>query len=191
MQKAVPPDFRDPLFEVINGCMKGDRKCQQIIYEKFYGKMLAVCMRYSKSREEARDILQDGFIKVFTNIKKYGSTGSFEGWLRRIMINTAIDNIRRSKHLLQSTVPDDITDTSDEVNDEEENNKFADITSEQIMEAIQQLSPAYRTVFNMYVIDGYSHKEIAQRLGISEGASKSNLAKAKRNLRKILMEKKS
>jgi RNA polymerase sigma-70 factor (ECF subfamily) len=191
MQKAVPPDFRDPLFEVINGCMKGDRKCQQIIYEKFYGKMLAVCMRYSKSREEARDILQDGFIKVFTNIKKYGSTGSFEGWLRRIMINTAIDNIRRSKHLLQSTVPDDITDTSDEVNDEEENNKFADITSEQIMEAVQQLSPAYRTVFNMYVIDGYSHKEIAQRLGISEGASKSNLAKAKRNLRKILMEKKS
>src|SRR3972149_1935853 len=92
---------KDPFFEIIEGCVKGDRKCQQVIYQKFYGKMLGACMRYSKNREEARDILQEGFLKVFMNIKQYGSTGSFEGWMRKIIINTAIDFIRKNKQIIQ------------------------------------------------------------------------------------------
>src|SRR5271156_5107345 len=91
----------ESLFEIIKGCVKGDSKCQQIIYQKFYGKMLGACMRYSKNREEARDILQDGFLKVFTNIKSYSGSGSFEGWIRKIIINTALDYIRKNKQMIQ------------------------------------------------------------------------------------------
>ena len=177
-------EIKDPLFEIIEGCVKGDSKSQQIIYQKFYGKMLGACMRYSKDREEARDILQDGFLKVFTNIKSYSGSGSFEGWIRKIIINTALDYIRKNKQMIQYANSDYIEENAQEIT-EEENNDYASISKNEIMEAVQQLPTAYRTVFNMFVVDGFSHVEIANQLGINIGTSKSNLSKAKIYLKKI------
>ena len=176
---------KDPLFEIIEGCVKGDSKCQQVIYQKFYGKMLGACMRYSKDREEARDILQDGFLKVFTNIKLYGGSGSFEGWVRKVIINTALDYIRKNKKLIQYANSDYVEENAEEIK-EEENNEDLNISTTDIMQAVQQLPTAYRTVFNMFVVDGFSHQEIAEQLGINIGTSKSNLSKAKMHLKKAL-----
>lgn len=184
-------DYKDPLYEIIRGCAKGDRKCQQLIYEKFYGKMLGVCMRYSTNTEEAKDVLQDGFIKVFSNIKKYGSSGSFEGWLRKVIVNTAIDHIRKNKKLLKQTDPDSLQNIAEQTNDDEDTPQWLNFSSQEIMQAVQQLSPAYRTVFNMFMMEEFTHKEIARKLRISEGTSKANFSKAKRNLRKILLRSKS
>jgi RNA polymerase sigma factor (sigma-70 family) len=186
--EAMKEAHKDPLFEIIQGCVKGDSKCQQIIYQKFYGKMLGMCMRYSKDREEARDILQDGFLKVFTNIKLYAGSGSFEGWVRKVIINTALDSIRKNKHLIQYSDSEYEEEGTEDVH-EEENNEYANISAAEIMEAVQQLPLAYRTVFNMFVVDGFSHSEIAEKLGIKAGTSKSNLSKAKMNLKEILREK--
>ena len=177
-------ETKDPLFEIIEGCVKGDSNCQQIVYQKFYGKMLGACMRYSKDREEARDILQDGFLKVFTNIKLYGGKGSFEGWIRKVIINTALDYIRKNKQMIQYANSDYVEENAEEIK-EEENNEYANISTNEIMEAVQQLPAAYRTVFNMFVVDGFSHAEIAQELGINIGTSKSNLSKAKAHLKKV------
>ena len=141
-------------------------------------------MRYSKDREEARDILQDGFLKVFTNIKQFTHSGSFEGWIRRIIINTALDYIRKSKQLIQYADSDYVDEHAEEIA-EEENNEYANISTDEIMEAVQKLPTAYRTVFNMFVVDGFSHADIAQQLGISVGTSKSNLSKAKMHLKKV------
>jgi RNA polymerase sigma-70 factor (ECF subfamily) len=179
---------KEPLFEIIEGCVRGDSKCQEIIYQKFYGKMLGACMRYSKDREEARDILQDGFVKVFTNIKQYGGSGSFEGWVHKIIINTALDIIRKNKQLIQYANSDYVEANAEEIK-EEENNDYRNISTEEIMQAVQQLPTAYRAVFNMFVVDGFSHKEIGEQLNISEGTSKSNLSKAKVLLKKILTDK--
>lgn len=183
---VMKEENKDPLFEIIEGCVKGDSKCQQVIYQKFYGKMLGACMRYSKDREEARDILQDGFLKVFTNIKLYAGSGSFEGWVRKVIINTALDYIRKNKKIIQYANSDYVEEKAEEIKEEEENNEYLNISTNEIMEAVQQLSTAYRTVFNMFVVDGFSHQEIAEQLGINIGTSKSNLAKAKMQLKKTL-----
>ncbi|MEK6615873.1 MAG: sigma-70 family RNA polymerase sigma factor [Bacteroidota bacterium] len=183
-------EYNKQVFEIIEGCGKGDRKCQQIVYERFYGKMLGACMRYSKNREEARDILQDGFIKVFTNIKQYEASGSFEGWIKTIIVNTAIDFIRKSKRTIQFVNSDYEIENAFFKITEEEDNEYSNISANEIMEAVQQLPTAYRTVFNMFFVDGFSHKEIAAQLGINEGTSKSNLWKAKMNLKKVLGKKK-
>ena len=180
---------QEKLFEIIEGCVNGDRKCQQKIYEMHYGKMFGVCIRYTKDKEDALDVLQDGFIKVFANIKKFGNTGSFEGWLRKIMVNTAIDFYRKNKKMItypnSEYVEANAEDVTEETNHDEE---YLNISPDEIMAAVQQLSPAYRTVFNMYVMDEFTHKEIAEQLGINEGTSKSNFAKAKMNLKKLLMK---
>jgi len=173
--------------DIIKGCIKQDRASQKTLYEMFYGKMMGACMRYAKNRDEAKDILHEGFMKVFNNIKAFNNTGSFEGWVRRIIVNNAIDHLRKNKHeyLIVNTVhANTLADTVAEPPDEEDLMK--NISEENIMAAVQMLSPAYRTVFNLYVIEDMSHKEIADRLDISEGTSKSNLAKAKFNLRKNL-----
>ncbi|TAL60313.1 MAG: sigma-70 family RNA polymerase sigma factor [Bacteroidetes bacterium] len=181
---------KDPLFEIIEGCVKGDSKCQQIIYQKFYGKMLGACMRYSKNREEAKDILQDGFIKVFINIKLYRGSGSFEGWIRKVIINTALDYIRKNKQLIQYADSDYVEENAEDpsatlgVTKEEDSSEYSNISMDEIMKAVQQLPAAYRTVFNLFVVDGFSHQEIATQLGINIGTSKSNLSKAKMNLKK-------
>lgn len=179
------------LFEIIEGCIRGDRKWQQKLYETFYGKMLGVCLRYTKDREDALDVLQDGFVKVFTSIKTYGNTGSIEGWIRRIMINTAIDFFRRNKKMNVFANSEYVEHNGEEIkdSDSEDEEKFQNISPNEIMEAVQQLTPQYRTVFNMYVVDGFTHKEIAEQLGISEGTSKSNFAKARKKLKHFLSNK--
>lgn len=174
--------------DIIKGCLQNDRASQKLLYEQFYGKMLGVCLRYSKNSDDAKDTLHEGFIKIFNSLKNFNNKGSFEGWVRRIMVNTAIDHLRKNKHdyLIVSTVyaNDKAANTAEEINDEE---ILLHIDKEEILKAVQELTPAYRTVFNLYVIEEYTHKEIADLLDISEGTSKSNLSKAKFNLRKNLM----
>lgn len=172
--------------ELIAGCVRQDRNCQKALYEQFYGKMLGVCIRYARDREEARDMLHEGFIKVFGSIRSFAGKGSFEGWIRRIMVNTSVDHLRRNKHeyLIVSTVR--AGEQPEQVDEVDEDDMLDVIGKEEIMAAVQQLSPAYRTVFNLYVIEEYAHKEIAEMLNISEGTSKSNLAKARFQLKKNL-----
>ncbi len=182
-------DNPDKLFEIIEGCIRGERNCQQKIYEMLYGKMLGVCLRYTKEKEDALDVMQEGFVKVFSNMKSFGNTGSFEGWARKIMVNTAIDFYRKNKKMVTYANSEYVENNAEELSEENENDEYLSISPQEIMEAIQQLTPAYRMVFNMYVMDDYSHKEIANELGINEGTSKSNFAKAKVNLKKILEKK--
>lgn len=178
------------LFEIVEGCIRGERKWQQKLYETFYGKMFGVCLRYTKDREDALDVLQDGFVKVFAGIKSYGNTGSLEGWIRKIIVNTAIDFFRRNKRMNVFADSDYVEQNGTEVKDEESNeDEFSNISPSEIMEAVQQLTPQYRTVFNMYVVDGFTHREIAEQLGINEGTSKSNFAKARKNLKQMLSKK--
>lgn len=176
------------LNEIIALCKQGNRRAQNQIFERLFGKMMGVCMRYVSDRDEAQDVLQTGFIKVFHNIEKYNGEGSFEGWVRRIMSNTAIDHIRKQKNNMISIDASEYDWLAEEENNEQAWNKTLIKETERVMEEIQNLSPAYRLVFNMYVIEDYSHQEIADILNISVGTSKSNLSKAKRNLLKNLVQ---
>lgn len=173
--------------EIIKGCLKNDRASQKALYEQYYSKMLGVCLRYAKDKDDAKDVLHEAFLKVFSNLKNFNGTGSFEGWIRRIMVNTSIDHLRKNKqnYLIVSTVyaNEKGSNLAEEVNDDELNH----ISKEEILKAVQELTPAYRTVFNLYVIEEFTHREIAEMLEISEGTSKSNLSKAKFNLKKNLM----
>jgi RNA polymerase sigma-70 factor (ECF subfamily) len=151
---------------------------------------MVVCMRYTNDKDTAQDILQEGFMKIFDKITSFESTGSFEGWMRRIVTNTALDHLRKSKKF--NFVEENEINTKEEFIDFGDSLEFEnaiEMKAEFALEAIQQLSPAYKTVFNLYVMEEYSHKEIAEMLGISEGTSKSNLAKAKMNLQKIIVKK--
>lgn len=174
--------------ELISGCIRQDKTCQEALYKRFYGKMMGVCLRYARDRDEARDMLQEGFIKVFTSLRNFASKGSFEGWIRRIVVNTAVDHLRRNKHeyMIVSTVYAREGDVPDHAEEVDEENALNDLSEEQILAVVQKLSPAYRTVFNLYVLENFSHKEIAEQLNISEGTSKSNLAKARYQLKKNL-----
>jgi RNA polymerase sigma-70 factor (ECF subfamily) len=174
--------------EIIKGCLKNDRTCQKALYEQHYSKMLGVCLRYAKDKEQAKDILHEAFLKVFTSLKNFNGSGSFEGWIRRIMVNTSIDHLRKNKqnYLIVSTVYAN-EKASVIVDEPDEDDLLLSIDKEEILKAVQELTPAYRTVFNLYVIEELTHKEIAELLDISEGTSKSNLSKAKFNLKKNLM----
>ena len=178
---------------LIDGCLKGDRRSQQAVHKLYYGKMKAVCMRYTRDYDQANDVLQEGFLKVFNNLEKFTGVGTFEGWMRRIMVNLSIDRFRKLKHdFILLSEPDDIErygDDTEEVLDEiDELEEIYSITPEQIIDAMQQLTPAYRTVFNLYVYEDYTHQDIAEALGISVGTSKSNYAKAKKNMKKLLLK---
>jgi len=182
---------KEELREIVDGCIRGKRKFQKQLFEMYYGKMMAICYRYAKDTDEAQDMVQNGFIKVFKKLDVYNFEGSLEGWIRRIMVNTAIDQIRKNKR-----DPFLIEDEERIQNIEEEapysaheDEYFTKLKAETAIKAISNLSPAYRMVFNMYVIEGFTHKEIAEYLGISEGTSKSNLAKAKQKLRAQLTAK--
>lgn len=175
--------------QLIQGCLEGDRRSQQAVYKLLYGKMKAVCLRYTKDTDQALDVLQEGFIKVFQSMDRYSGSGSFEGWVRRIMVNLSIDRFRKQKNeflQLNEAIEADVWVDDDE-NEESEVDKY-DFKPHHIIEAMQQLSPAYRTVFNLYVFENYTHQDIAEALGISVGTSKSNFAKAKRNMKKILIK---
>lgn len=165
---------------LIKGCIHEDRGSQRKLYESFYGYGMSVCLRYSRTEEEAIEILNDGFMKVFSKIRKYDSTKSFKGWLRKIMINTALDHFRKNEKFYDHKKIDTAKNEDVKFNIEEK------LAYEEIIKIVQNLSSAYRVVFNMHVIDGYSHEEIAEMLGISVGTSKSNLSKARANLREML-----
>jgi len=179
----------DKVKQLVGDCIKGDRNSQQKFYQMFYGKMLSVCMRYSENREEAKDILHDGFIKVFGNLKSFSFNGSIEGWVKRIITNTAIDSVRKKKNFLVEF--EDNRNYDKRIDDFEENVEYEQLVQlkvEIVMQLIQKLSPMYKMVFNLYVFEELSHKEIAEELNINIGTSKSNYAKAKRNLVRFFEE---
>lgn len=159
--------------ELIKQCLKGDRVSQKQLYDRFASRMLGVCLRYAADYQAAEDILQEGFIKAFRHLERFRFEGSFEGWLRRIMVNTAIEVHRRKNGLYPIL---DVEQTEVELYDEDALDKLA---AEDLMHMINSLSPGYRTVFSLYAIEGFSHKEIAEQLNISEGTSKSQLARAR------------
>lgn len=159
--------------DLIAGCIAGNRKMQQELYQRFAPKMFGVCLRYAGNTEEAEDILQEGFVKVFRKIDSFRSEGSFEGWVRRIFVNTAIEHFRRKTYLQP------VTEREEETIEGSYLSVLDSLAERDIIGLVQQLSPGYRTVFNMYVVEGYTHKQIAESLGISEGTSKSQLSRAK------------
>ena len=173
----------------MEACLRGERRAQERLFQTYYGKMLAVCMRYISDRDSAQEILQVSFLKVFDKLEFFDFTGSLEGWIRRIVTNTAIDHLRKAKKdpFLSDQDNDFVTGSSDPMV-ESEQTALLDLKAQVAIEAIGKLSPAYRAVFNLYVIEEHTHKEIAEILGISEGTSKSNLAKAKMNLQRLLKE---
>jgi RNA polymerase sigma factor (sigma-70 family) len=169
------------LSRLIEGCRAGERTCQQKIYKHFFGYGMSVCGRYAATQEEAREVLNDAFFKIFTKLDKYDSAYSFKGWLHRIVVNTAIDRYRsRQKQYMTEEI-------SQAQSVEIETEVIENLTREEIFKMVQNLSPAYKTVFNLFVVEGYSHPEIAEQLGITEGASKSNLSKARAKLKLMLM----
>ena len=168
------------LIKLLRYCQKGDRKSQDTLYQQYYGYAMGVSLRYSNSRNEAIEIVNQGFFKVLTQLNKYDRKLSFKGWLRRIMINTAIDYYRRNarhQHFVDVSYAKDESINFDALDQ---------ITEKEILAAIQELPPSYKIVFNLFVIEGYKHEEIAEQLGISVGTSKSNLAVARNKLQKIL-----
>ena len=173
--------------QLIEGCRNGSRKAQEDVFNAIYRRLLSVCRRYAKDDDEAKDILQNGFIKVFKSVENYKGDGSFEGWIKRIVINTAIDHYRRKK-VKPLVVDSEMTDRvgSNMEDEQEDESVYQQIPVNVVLDSVQKLSPAYRTVFNLYVLEGYNHNEIAEMLDISVGTSKSNLSKARLNLRKML-----
>ncbi|HSF46234.1 MAG TPA: sigma-70 family RNA polymerase sigma factor [Chitinophagaceae bacterium] len=177
------PSQLDNLEQLIGDCMSGRRPAQNRIYEIFAPRMLPVCLRYSNDKDEAEEILQEGFIKVFTHIAQFRREGSFEGWVRRIVVNAALQRYREKARMypvisLQEEIS--VTTTSNET--------YANIGYKDLLELVQKLPPAYRLVFNLYVFEGMKHKEIAEALKISEGTSKSNLYDARLILQREIMK---
>lgn len=162
-----------------------DRQAQNRLYKIYASKMFAVCFRYSKSREEAEDTFHEGFLKVFENIRNFSNKGSLEGWIRRIMVNTAIQKYRKNRHLSFIVNTNDNMEYADQYYSDD---ILAQITADELVLLIQDLPPAYKMVFNLYVLDGMKHKEIADVLGISEGTSKSNLYEAKAILQRQIKQ---
>ncbi len=163
---------------LVKECVKGNAKAQHMLFERFSRKMLGVCLRYSKKLEEAEDVLQDGFIKVFSNLKDFTNDGSLEGWIRRIMVNTALDAIRKNTKFLKD-ISIDVVDFQIGNNDY----TIEKMNAEDLLSLINSMPEGYKVVFNMYAIEGYKHNDIATTLGISESTSKSQYLRAKAYLR--------
>lgn len=169
--------------ELITRCKANERKAQELLYKQFASKMLGVCLRYATDRMEAEDMLQNGFIKVFQKIEDYRGDGSFEGWIRRIMVHSSIEYYRKYHKMVQLVDLEAGAETS-AVNPLAASKLAAD----DLMALIQQLAPGYRIVFNLYAIEGYSHREIAEMTGITEGASKSQLSRARSVLKEQVLK---
>jgi len=173
--------------QIIAGCLEGKRKAFSLLFENYAPVMLGVCMRYCKNRIDAEDVMQDGFIKVFGQIHKFRREGSFEGWIKRIMINAAIDNYQSNlKHAFHEEVGEitSVPAIADYPGEDDDLPDELKIPHAKLMEMIQELPDGYRMVFNLYAIENYNHKDIASLLGISENTSKTQLLKARKALRK-------
>ncbi|HEX4887842.1 MAG TPA: RNA polymerase sigma factor [Luteibaculaceae bacterium] len=182
-------EISQELEQIIEGCARNDRKSQQLLHKKYYRRFMAICLRYTTNFDQAEDILQNSFIKIFNNIEKYKFEGSFDGWMKRIVVNTAIDYYRGRKNDFMLMPEENGLERLELVDDDPDEETEYPYSPAQVMEALQELTPAYKTVFNLYVIEDYSHKEIADMLNISIGTSKSNLLKSKIRLKKILEKK--
>lgn len=168
--------------EIIRGCIKEKRSCQKALYEIYSPKMYTLCLRYGRNSSEAQDILQDGFIKVFDNISQFGFKGSFEGWIRRIMVNTALNYCRKKEFKQEIANVDGIYQITTEAK------AIGNLSEKEILKIIQSLPDGYRMVFNLYVIEGYTHKEIAEKLAISDNTSRSQLAKARKLMQRLFIK---
>jgi RNA polymerase sigma-70 factor (ECF subfamily) len=172
----------DQIKEIIEGCIRGQRTAQDALYKKFSSLLFGICLRYAHNRMEAQDVLQEVFVKIYNNMGTYNFEGSFEGWLRRIAVNTSITNYRKNlKHAYQMDV-DDLSKIHEEPFEFED----LEFTAEEMMKCIEKLPAGYRTIFNLYVIEGMMHKEISEMLGIDVNTSKSQLSRAKTYLQKEL-----
>lgn len=169
---------------LLESCRKGDRKAQKEVYDRLAPKMMALCMRYAGSRELAEDLLQDGFVTLFSKIDAFKGDGSFEGWARRIFVTTCLMYLRKSDVLKMS---DDISEARRLSTPEP--GQISEISYRELMSLVMELPPGFRTVFNMYAVEGYSHKDIAEQLGITESTSRTQFSRARTWLRKRLEEK--
>ncbi|MCB0620174.1 MAG: sigma-70 family RNA polymerase sigma factor [Saprospiraceae bacterium] len=168
--------------DLIQGCIDEDRQCQIEVFRLYAGKMLAVCQRYARHHMEAEDILQEAFIKVYDNVAKFQFKGSFEGWIRRIVINTALKNYQKSSFQKERIGLEDYDDRPIEPE------AISLLQEEELLDLIEQLPDGYRVVFNLYAVEGYSHKEIAEMLGIGESTSRSQLVKARKMLKDRILK---
>ena len=166
---------------LLEKCLSKDRKAQKELYELYFGYALKICLRYANDRDEAIELVNDGFMKIFTKLHLYQPNYAFKGWLIRIMINTAIDFYRSKIKKLQ------MEDLEKVGNFKEQENILSGLQYQDIVRLVQKLSVAYRTVFNLFVIDGFSHLEISEKLSISIGTSKSNLFKARQQLKEMIL----
>lgn len=164
--------------ELVDGCIREDRKCQRFLWDKYAPKLLSLSIRYCRSREDAEDVLMESYVKIFDKMQDFRFQSSLETWMRRIVVNTSINKLRATK----------ITDTIDsELNDIGfTDNAFDNLNAQQLLALLDSLPTGYKTVFNMFAIEGYSHKEIADELGIDEGTSRSQLAKARKALQEMV-----
>ncbi|MDR2979088.1 MAG: sigma-70 family RNA polymerase sigma factor [Bacteroidales bacterium] len=167
--------------QLILDCLAQKRKAQHLLFKTYYGFLMSIALRYAHDPEEAQDMLNEGFIKVFANLDKYKQTGSFEGWLRRVMVNTALDYLRRNSHHYETLSYDDINEGDCEV--QVENTAIQNLTYNELMACIQKLPTMSRNVFNLYVFENYSHTEIAEMLGMQEGTSHWHLNFARKKLK--------
>lgn len=177
----------DPEYlKIVNACRKGDRGAQKQLYDALSAKMFAVCIRYMGDRQDAEDVLQEGFVTLFTKIGMFSGEGSFEGWARRIFVNTALMSLRKKDALKMS----DGLDSAQEMSIGQPS-QIQDMGYKEIMQLVASLPAGYRTVFNMYVVEGYSHNDIADALGISAVTSRSQLQRARMLLQEKIRDKKN
>lgn len=170
--------------QLVKACISGNASAQKEFYDLFAKKMMGVCLRYTNNYEEAQDVLQDGFIKVFNKLSKFVNKGSLEGWVRRIMVNTALDHYRKNKKFQKDIEIDAVSFKL-----EKKEYIVESINAQDLLKIIQTIPEGYRVVFNLFAIEGYSHKEIAEQLGVTESTSKSQFSRAKKMLRNILIER--
>ncbi|MEZ5069835.1 MAG: sigma-70 family RNA polymerase sigma factor [Bacteroidales bacterium] len=168
----------DTLEEILRGCKKGHAESQEALYRRFAPAMYGLCLQYASGEEDAQDILQDGFVKVYQKLGQVRNPAAFPGWIRRVMINTALERYR------SQVVLDRVDENREADREVEDGGAYEDLTCQELVALIQELSPKYRMVFNLYALEGYNHAEIAEALGISEGTSKSNLSRARSILQK-------
>ncbi len=169
--------------QLVKECVSGNSVAQKKFYDLFAKKMMGVCMRYTNNYDEAQDVLQEGFIKIFNKLPKFESKGSLEGWVRRIIVNTALDNYRKNKKHQGNVDVDSVGFML-----EKKDFTIEEINAQDLLKIIYTIPEGYRVVFNLFAIEGYSHKEIAEKLGVTESTSKSQYSRAKKLLRKLLIE---
>ncbi len=171
--------------ELIKGCIKGDGNCQKALFNRYASPLLGVCQRYARNKEDAEDILQDSFIKIFGKLEQFKAEGSFEGWMRRVVVNTALKKYTVSRYTKEISV-EQIYEVEGAVNTESAS--FSHLSEKDLLVIINNLPDGYRLIFNLYVIEGYQHDEIANMLGIQASTSRSQLVKARQLLQREILQ---